>query len=464
LLITCPTCGSGLQVPDGTTAMVRCPACKNVFPAGMPPLPPEPRQDQTAEKDFPAGVPPLPPEPGEEETRQEQPEESEVKQKSITCPTCMSTLQVPEDTTAMIRCPACKSVFSAEQGPSIHEPEEEEEPKKKTKPRNAKRARKTRDEEESEKKTSAKKSMKAALPENRDFDPDAPKKKTKKRRNFEEEEMSPDERAALKAAFIRAAWGAKLVWLSILLFMLSMLLIIAYFFQATFNYSNPAGLYAAGMMGILNWVLGAIGVGLCLSGPPSKGHWGYGISAAIATGIHMLLVLSLVASSKEYVEAHKNISESEKGAVRWEVVTTRLDMITFYPTYLIFGGEQDIVPNAYGGLGVACGVMELIRIVLIMMLLSCLAEAAGDKDLSGYCTRAGGTACLSPGALSIFVLFYASFVIVAKADGLFFRIVFMSLFMGIYAILAGFMLRALMASREVIDVLEEPYQSQQPML
>ncbi|HEX4606926.1 MAG TPA: hypothetical protein VH092_01850, partial [Urbifossiella sp.] len=34
MLLTCPTCQSGLQVPDGTTAHVRCPACKMVFPAG----------------------------------------------------------------------------------------------------------------------------------------------------------------------------------------------------------------------------------------------------------------------------------------------------------------------------------------------------------------------------------------------------------------------------------------------
>src|SRR5262245_45592420 len=31
MLLTCPTCRSGLEVPDGTTAMVRCPACKRVF-------------------------------------------------------------------------------------------------------------------------------------------------------------------------------------------------------------------------------------------------------------------------------------------------------------------------------------------------------------------------------------------------------------------------------------------------
>jgi LSD1 subclass zinc finger protein len=31
MLLTCPDCRSGLEVPDGTTALVRCPACQKVF-------------------------------------------------------------------------------------------------------------------------------------------------------------------------------------------------------------------------------------------------------------------------------------------------------------------------------------------------------------------------------------------------------------------------------------------------
>ena len=43
--LTCPTCQTGLEVPDGTGALVRCPACKGVFEpaAGLaPPLLPIP--------------------------------------------------------------------------------------------------------------------------------------------------------------------------------------------------------------------------------------------------------------------------------------------------------------------------------------------------------------------------------------------------------------------------------------
>jgi hypothetical protein len=151
------------------------------------------------------------------------------------------------------------------------------------------------------------------------------------------------------------------------------------------------------------------------------------------------------------------------------MVATRLDMITLYLTYVVYHDEQDdvlknVVPKSTGGFAIAVGVMEMVRIVLILMLLSCLAQAAGDEELSRYCTRAGGTASLSPGVLAILMLMYTGFVIETNSQGTFMRIVLMALQMGIYAILAGCMLRALMAIRETADALESPFQSQQPKL
>jgi uncharacterized CHY-type Zn-finger protein len=501
--ITCPACQSGLQLPESTAAMIRCPLCKNVFSTATAPLPPEPEPEEEFEQEqpetqieqktiicpicqsglqvpegttamircsacrsvfSPAGSPPPPVDEEEEE-----PAEREAREKLIICPTCKSGLQVPAGTTALIRCPACKSVFSAADGLTSPEPELESE--EKTEPRRTKPTRKTRADEDDEDKppkkiTTSKKADEDSPPENRDFDPDIPKKKTKKRRNFDEEEMSPKERKALKAAFNRAAWGAKLIWMSILLFMLSMLMIIAFFYQIVFKLDNPAFGYCAGVLGILNWVLGAIGVGLCLSGPPSKGHWGYGISAAVATGIHLLLLLVAIATSKEHVDSIKGVSESERAAFRWGFIATRMDMITYYPTHLIYREEMNLAPGsvAYAGIAVLCGVAEMVRIILIMMLLSCLAQAAGDEELSRACTRAGGMASFSPGVLAFVFLGYTAFVIEARAEGVFFSIILWNILRGLYVLLAGCMLRALTACREVVDVLEEPFQSQQPIL
>jgi LSD1 subclass zinc finger protein len=503
LLINCPFCRNDLQIPDGTTAMVRCPACKNVFSALVAPLPPEPEVEREREKPevkqktitcptcqsslqvpesttamircpvcknvFSTSAAPLPPEPEPEEGRGQEHEEPEIEQKTITCPSCQSGLQVPKSTTAMIRCPVCKTVFSAEDGLSTFESEAEVEPEKKKRTRRTTPTRKTREDEDDKrpkKIASAKKADDESPPTNRDFDPDIPKKKTKKRRNFDEEEMSAAERKALKAAFNRAAWGAKLIWMSILLFMLSMLMIIAFFYQIVFKLDNPAFGYCAGMLGILNWVLGAIGVGLCLSGPPSKGHWGYGISAAVATGIHLLLLLVAIATSKEHVDSLKGVSESERSAFRWGFIATRMDMITYYPTHLIYRDEMNLAPGsvAYAGIAVLCGVAEMVRIILIMMLLSCLAQAAGDEELSRACTRAGGMASFSPGVLAFVFLGYTAFVFETRAEGVFFSIILWNILRGLYVLLAGCMLRALTACREVVDVLEEPFQSQQPVL
>jgi uncharacterized CHY-type Zn-finger protein len=436
--ISCPTCRSGLQVPADTAAMIRCPACKSVFSAGGDTLPPEHEEEEDE---------------GEEES-----EEPDLGPITITCPTCRSGLQVPAGTTAMIRCPACNSIFSAADAAV------QEEPKDRPKPRKKRLIPKKRVDDEPitlrRKRSGSKKGEKAE--ENRDFDPDISKKKAKKRRVIDDEGMSAAEKAELKAAFVRAAWGAKLIWVSILLFMLSMVLIVAFFFQVSLAFYNPAFLYAAGMVGLLNWILGAIGVGLCISGPDSKGHMGYGIAAAIATGLHLFMLLIVVASSKDVVDSNLNASEQDRGAFRWVTLATRLDILALYPCYLLFGAEQGVLPPAALGTGIACGLLETLRIILIMMLLSCLAQAGGDEELSRFCTRAAGTASIGPGVLSIVMLLGVGFVAAARTDAqLLPKLLLLVLIMGIYAILAGFMLRALMATRETIDVCEEPYKSQQ---
>src|SRR5436305_14441810 len=56
------------------------------------------------------------PEPEREETRH------------LTCPNCRSGLEVPAGTTAMVRCPACRTVFSPADS-AVPEPEEDERPK-----------------------------------------------------------------------------------------------------------------------------------------------------------------------------------------------------------------------------------------------------------------------------------------------------------------------------------------------
>jgi hypothetical protein len=370
----------------------------------------------------------------------------------------------------MVRCPACKTVFSAAVGLSPPEAEEEpedelDEPEEKPKPKRRRPARVEEDEEERPRRgkpgTKDSKEEDKKTSENRDFDPGDPNEKPRKRRRAPEDddEEAAEERAALKRAFTRGAWGAKLIWISILLFMISMLLIVGFWFEAAFGPASPFFLVLAGMVGLGNWLVALVGIGLCLSGPASSGHWGYGISAVVATALHLILLLGLVGQTNEPTGRRTGDAQGSLGAQKWAQIPTRLDTITIYLP-LIFYIEQDLVPKSTIAFSVVVGVAEMVRIILIMMLLSCLAQSAGDVELSYACTRAGGTASLGPGLLSVFMTLYIGAMVETNAQGSFFRIIFMTVQMGIYAILCGTMMRALSASRDVSDACEEPFQSQ----
>jgi hypothetical protein len=373
----------------------------------------------------------------------------------------------------MVRCPTCKTVFSAAVGLNPPEAEEEledelDEPEEKPKPKRRRPGRVEEDEEDEEEKprrrkptTKDSKEEDKKTSENRDFDPGDPDEKPRKRRRAPEDddEEAAEERAALKRAFMRAAWGAKLIWISLLLFMISMLMIVGFWFEAAFGIYSGFFLVLAGMVGLANWLVALVGIGLCLSGPPSSGHWGYGISAVVATAIHLILLLILVGQTGEGMDKRVIDSQGSLGAQKWAQIPTRLDTITVYLPAILFA-DQDLVPKSTILLSVFVGVAEMVRIILIMMLLSCLAQSAGDVELSYACTRAGGTASLSPGLLSVFMTLYIGILIEASAQGTFFRIIFMTVQMGIYAILCGTMMRAMSASRDVSEACEEPFQSQ----
>jgi hypothetical protein len=125
------------------------------------------------------------------------------------------------------------------------------------------------------------------------FDPpeERPRKRTRRDPN---DGLSPAARAARRAAFGRAAIGVKLIWASFGLFAASMMFFNVYFFQSAFSEPSNAFIVFAGLFGLFNWLLAAVGVGLCLSGPAAPGHWGYGIGAAVAVVVHLVLLAVLL--------------------------------------------------------------------------------------------------------------------------------------------------------------------------
>jgi LSD1 subclass zinc finger protein len=410
VLLTCPNCRSGLAVPDGTTAMVRCPACKTVFSA----------EENMAES-----------EPEAAEVVVEEEEEEEVDEKPRKKPARKRPRRDEDD----------------------EDEEEEEKPRKKKRTKKAKRDEEDDEEEEKEKE---------GEPKNRDFDPDYfEDKRKKKRRRPDYSKFSPEERDALLSAFSRGAWGSMCIWISFLLFIFSMILIIMFWFTAAIPAVGvtPGLIVTAGVLGAIGWTLGAVGVGLCLSGPPSPGHWGYGIAAAIATGLHLILLISLVGKADEFAVGR---SEDPNGPIAsWGLVPTRLDTLTLYLTLILYR-ELDLIGKGIIQLSIFVGLAEMMRTMLILMLLSCLAEAAGDKELSYRCTRASGFVIWGAGFLALALLLFAVLVVETRMGvG---TILLIAVVMGIYAFLAGCMVPAFIAGRDVADACDEPFQSQIPQL
>jgi LSD1 subclass zinc finger protein len=412
-------------VPEGTTAMVRCPACKSVFsPADSAEPEPEPVDEEEAK-------------------------ESQL----LICPSCRSGLEVPEGTTAMVRCPACKTVFSPADS-AAPEPEEEDRPRKKT------RAYRPVEEDEEDDEEDVGKEK------HRDFDPDPEDddRPLRKRPHVPSDELSPEERAERRRAFDRAAWGARLIMISLALFMISMFIISGYFFQSAFGVPQGWIVIVAGYMGLANWLCAAVGLGLCLSGPRAPGHWGYGIAAAAAMAVHFILLGAVVSQAKEY-----GIVRDEEGgsrnSIRWSMVPTRLNATMFYLTAVAYPDAQGFAPRGKIILSMLTGVAEMVRTVLLMMLLSCLARAALDEELAGRCTRTAGVASGGPGLLAIIIFMFVAFCIETNAGlNMFTLILFTTVHMGVYSIMAGVLLPAYLATQDVVDACEEPFQSLIPNL
>ena len=377
----------------------------------------------------------------------------------LTCPDCGSGLEVPDGTTALVRCPACKTVFAPADDPAPEPEDDEDEDREEPRARTRKSARVDDGDEDDRprKRASA----------NRDFDPlteeDERERKKRRRRSGTHETLATHEKAARRRAFERAAWGCRLIWISFVLFMLSMVLIIIFFFQlALLRFISPSMMYItlAGILGLINWILAAVGIGLCLSGPRAPGHWQYGIAAAVATVIHLVLVLTLVSQGKEV----GLLAAESTDVSRWELLPTRLDATMFYLTMAVYQ-EQGFTPKGQFVVSMFTGVVEMVRTVLIMMMLSCLARAALDEELAHKCTRTAGVAAGGPGLIALIMFLVVASLIETNAGvNLFTLVLIVAVKMGIYAILIGVLFPAFMAAREVDDACVEPFQSLIPRL
>jgi hypothetical protein len=356
----------------------------------------------------------------------------------LTCPKCQSGLQVPDGTTAHVRCPACKAVFPAEEGLAPAEVVEVVPPRRPgPPPRKA-----------------------AEPPVNRDFDP-APERGEKPRpkrvRVYDDGKLSPEERAVLKGQFLRGMWGCRLISGAYGLQAIGLLLVVLFLALATVGAGRAAIVVLAGVCGMMNLVLVPIGLGLVLSGRPAPGLYRFGIAAAVAVLVHGVFVLAVLAKSEPVVIE----GEPQTGALNaLGHLVTKLDSLTLYLTWIIYPEEQPFTRRGLI-LDVLCGLAEMVRLVLLMVTLAGVARGAGDKELAHRCVRAGGIGSFGPAALAVvFGLFLATMIETGGRDSKFGQVLMYVAVMGVDAILAGTLVPAAVAARDAADACEFPYQSQ----
>lgn len=379
----------------------------------------------------------------------------------LTCPKCRSGLEVPDGTTARVRCPSCQTIFAAAEGlaaptppPAPPAPLPRPVPARVSPAASAAPKSNPRHDRREEKKASQ-------YPE---YDEERQPRRRKRGRD-RDTTLNPEEKKVLRAAFDRAMWGARLIWISLLFYAISMMLICLYYIHIGYMYSFTGMMYApdeyfviAGVLGLCNWAIAMVGVGLVIAGPWSPGHYLYSISAAIAVLVHAILLAVLVAEVQPDSQGTDSTIES---AVKWRQIPTRLDSVTLYMSLIIYPDEFPIASRKVLVLGVVVGVAEMIRLMFIMMSLSCLARAAGDNELSGKCTRASAFVAAGPGVLALVVLMLTAFVIETNAQqSVIGRVILSVMLLGVSAMLAGTLIPPLSASRETVEACEFPFEKE----
>ena len=352
----------------------------------------------------------------------------------LTCPTCASGLQVPDGTTAHVRCPACKAVFPAEGGlaPAVPVPVP---PPPKTK---------HRDDVEADDRD-----------KNRDGVPDEPDKPPPRSRPKQKEKLTQEEKRQLRSGFSRGYFGARCIQISLFFYLPAVLLVPVHQILAEITKSDMSFiLLIAGVLGVVNWVLGAVGISLCVSGPPSQGHWQFGIGGLVATFIHGVLLLVVVMKT----QGNADYRGLDRDTMRWAQIATQYESLSFFLSYIAY---PDDIPlkRTDTVLGFIAGISEMVRLILYLMTLGCLAQAAGDKALAEDCTRMAGRVTIIPGLMALGMLIYKVIVVETGATSGFMVYLLNYIYRGITMVVAAILGMTIRAVGDVAEACDTPFQS-----
>jgi LSD1 subclass zinc finger protein len=394
----------------------------------------------------------------------------------LTCPTCRSGLEVPDGTTAQVRCPTCRTIFAPTDGvaplpppprPTARPRDEDDRPRRPRRRDEDDRdeddrpRKRRRDDEDDEDDRPRRRRRRSEADEEEKLRKEEARRDREKRRRERDAKLSPEERRIQRGQFARGMWGCKLISISFALYGFSFLSILMFMVLATIAIPLPGLLMVAGVLGLLNWVLGGVGTGLCLAGRPAPGHWGFGIAAAVAVVAHGIVLIATITRASDQASV---MGIDAEGMAVWSNLPTQLNTLTLYLCAIVYPDELNWM-HGLGALAIFCGVLEVIRLMLVLLLVADQAWAAGDAETGHRCTRAAGVGSFGPGIMAAAML--GLFVLLVETGGMdrpIGLILKWVMLMGVHAVLAGLIVPGALAAREAADACELPFETQKSTL
>jgi LSD1 subclass zinc finger protein len=450
-LVACPKCATNLKVPDGAAVAVRCPKCQTIFQSAAPAPAPAAPAFEVVDEAPPPKPAPKPPAPS---AARPAPPPSAARPAPKPAPRSAAAddFEVVDDKPASKKKPLPLDDEDDRPRGRRRRDEDDEDDRPRRGRRDEEdddrpRGRRRRDEEEEDDRDRPRR--KPRREDDEDGDRGRGRRKGRRdeddRDNFDDYDYSPPPKGS---KFGVGRVGLLLLLISLGLYAGSLALHALFLLGALLGLPIPLGLtVVTGIMGLANWVVGLVGLGLCIAGPARSR--GLAIAALSVAAVHLILAFVVVtdvdsvqggsfslpvlsalnkgaslrekqkefakevaknpgsARAKELREELKDQegdgglfgdSRSSSAKLRWYDLTTQM----IYPARVIevLSYSSKYFTKTYYLLGLFGGLAELARLILIAVLIGAMARVAKRPDAQskakiGWIVAASGAgACL----------------------------------------------------------------------
>lgn len=412
-VVTCPKCPTKLRVADSATGNVKCPKCGTLFPVAQtppkpqtrpafevvddaPPLPKPPAAPKSAAS--PKAAPPPAPAPGAAGNpfSFDDPEAKPKKKKSV--------FDDVAEGPAASRDAADDEDDRPRKKPRA-EADDEEKPRARKQSDGGRKGDKWGGTDDGDEDDDDRPRKKKRRDEDDEDEDDRPRSKKRRRRDDDEDEdddwHSTPKKKGKGAGFGNAKIGVLLLHISLWMYAAAVGLITFFLFLGLVGAFDTLGsstttrrtvtrngvtrveesssggaaevaVKLPGILGVGNWVVGAVGLGFCIAGP--KRARGMAITAASLAGAHLLLAGISISN----VAGLMGDGFGGSNPVPWLLSATMLPVLDSLLPILFYGGAKVIgFDYVLALLSAGC---ELARLVFAMLMVKELAAAAKDYE------------------------------------------------------------------------------------